>query len=334
MLLLDKETSHKREFGIDFFRIIGSFLVVVRHARIEHLPYEYILHTRLLETCVVPFFFLTSGYFLGQKFAPNNITLHAISKAFQKITWAHIINMLVFGIILIIFIKDLSFKDVYRRLGYLWFLRALLIGYATIYIANRIKKQWILIPLSIAILVLIVFANSYYSLFDIAKEGTSSYKTLLSIPFMSLGVFYRHNKEKVKVTIPILAIIFLLGYIIGYSEFQLGASTFNIPIHKQNYVIGSYIMGISIFLIAVQLKIKDNRISRIGASYSFFIYLYHISLFTIYYTLLDMGSKLIGIQYALAPYICFALTLVIGIVIKKYFKKTFRYLIGEIYLIK
>lgn len=68
----------KRKNGIDLFRLIGAFFIMCIHAEYGKLNQEYVDNLRLFSRWAVPFFFITTGFFLGSKIQKNALDFKKI----------------------------------------------------------------------------------------------------------------------------------------------------------------------------------------------------------------------------------------------------------------
>ena len=77
----------KNYFGIDMFRLLAAFLVVAVHTSplCSINPAADFVLTRILARLAVPFFFVTSGFFLVKRYAKDTVKLQMFIKKTIKI---------------------------------------------------------------------------------------------------------------------------------------------------------------------------------------------------------------------------------------------------------
>lgn len=125
----------ERKNGIDLFRLIGALAVMCIHASYGTLNQEYIANLRLLSRWAVPFFFLTSGFFLGPKIKNNTLEFKRIQNSVSVL-----ISILLVASIIYLPIcfktKSMPKNIVDFFIGvqpHLWFVGSLLTGYIFIW---------------------------------------------------------------------------------------------------------------------------------------------------------------------------------------------------------
>ena len=129
----DKNMSY---IGIDFFRLAAALLVIAIHTSpLESFnpTCDFIL-TRILARVAVPFFLMTSGFFMISRWTPNNDRLKKFVKKTALIYFAAILLYIPINIyngyfkmenLLPNIIKDIVFDG---TLYHLWYLPAAIIG--------------------------------------------------------------------------------------------------------------------------------------------------------------------------------------------------------------
>ena len=63
----------ERKNGIDLFKLIGAFFIMCLHTSYGSLDQEYVDNLRLFSRWAVPFFFISTGLFLGNKIENKNL---------------------------------------------------------------------------------------------------------------------------------------------------------------------------------------------------------------------------------------------------------------------
>ena len=124
--------------GVDMFRVAAAFLVVAIHTSplASFTEVGDFIVTRVVARIAVPFFFMTSGYFLISRYAPNAGRLQAFEKKTAAVYGAAIALYLPLNLynryfsmdhLLPNLIKDLVFDG---TMYHLWYLPAAMLGAA------------------------------------------------------------------------------------------------------------------------------------------------------------------------------------------------------------
>jgi peptidoglycan/LPS O-acetylase OafA/YrhL len=221
-------------YSIDFFKAIAAFCVVLIHLT-TFLPANnlatfgnYYIYRSFLDIAV-PFFFLTSGFFLGKKILNKN-DLNFIIGYLKKVVGYYVIFSafyLLFKLFLAIYksiisdqylptmivgvIKSITFKSLLNgSVGsfHLWFLASLIYACAILYLLLRIKLN------EKFILVLTIFAYLLYStkLFD-GPELFQHGSIMLGLLFVNIGFYLSRTNDISKIKYPVFySVIFGLIY--------------------------------------------------------------------------------------------------------------------------
>lgn len=173
--------------GIDYFRLIAALLVVAIHTSplASFSETGDFIVTRIMARVAVPFFLMTSGFFLVSRFTYNTEKL----KAFVKRT------VVIYGIAILIYIpiniyngyfkmdnllpniiKDIVFDGIFYHL---WYLPASIIGAVIAwYMVKKLDYPKALIA-AFALYLIGLFGDSYYGI----AEKSSCFKGLYSLIF-------------------------------------------------------------------------------------------------------------------------------------------------------
>ena len=161
--MIEEET---RIYGaIDIFKFIGSFFVIMIHMAPFNYDFKYakilnMLIQNYLSRVVVPFFFVTAGYFLFYKMEKDKINFIKIKKYFFHILKLYFIWLLVYLPYSLFSLKDVKHRLlIYIRnvvfaggFDHLWYLSALCFVVALIYILLYLK-----IPIKKILFVSLIF---------------------------------------------------------------------------------------------------------------------------------------------------------------------------------
>jgi hypothetical protein len=320
-----------RKNGIDLFRLIGAFFIMCLHTGYGSLNQEYVDNLRLLSRWAVPFYFITTGFFLGRKIENNNLDFKRIQKNVSRLISALIVSSILYlpiGFITGDIPKSIAniFTGSYFHL---WFIGSLLVGYVFIWYLFYIKKNNILSYISIALLLFALLTDSYDLLFDKSVRFVL-FRFLLSIPFMYIGIILS-KRENNLVNNKLLIGLVLIGFVIQFIEAELLFKLFDYKKYKHQFLIGTIVTAISLFVLSTKINLKENRFSKWGRQYSLFIYLYHPLIYMIiwgvineivpnYYNFFKMFSPLVG----------FMLTLAMAIILKRSFPGIYNVMNGNI----
>ena len=128
----------------------------------------------------------------------------------------------------------------------------------------------------------------------------------------------------------ILILLSLIGIISQYYEADFLHTHYQVDKYSIQFLITTFLTSIAIFLLSIFINIRENIISNWGRKYSLFIYLYH---FYTYFLISRIEYRLLsnhGENYSLfSPILCFALTLILGVMLNKFFNQIFNFLNGK-----
>jgi len=151
---------------------------------------------------------------------------------------------------------------------------------------------------------------------------------------MQIGIFFNKKEKTItKINFLILICFLFLGFILQYFEASFFSKYFNYDKILHEFLLGTFIMVIPLFVITIKLKINNNKISKLGLRYSLWIYLYHPFI----YILLNkvnmniFSSTTFKIIQCYNPILCFLLSIIIVILLDKYTNKVFKLTNGIIY---
>ncbi len=192
-------TKNKSYTGIDYFRFIAALLVVAIHISPLSAYSETgdFIFTRVIARVAVPFFFMTSGFFLISRYNYNYDKLKTFIKK----------SAIIYGIAILLYIplniysgyftqenllpkmiKDIIFDG---TMYHLWYLPASMIGAAIAWFAVRrfgFKKAF---AITLTLYVIGMFGDSYYGIVEKLPLLKSMYGYLFELSaYTRNGVFY------------------------------------------------------------------------------------------------------------------------------------------------
>lgn len=321
----------ERKNGIDLFRLIGAFFIMCIHTTYGSLNQEFVDNLRLISRWAVPFFFISTGFFLGNKIEKKTLDFKRIQKNVITLISILIVSSIIY--LPIAFIKgDIPVQISNILTGsyfHLWFIGSLLTGYIFIWYLYSIKRNKILPLISIFIIILAIFSDSYDQFFN-KHIDFGTIRFLLSIPFMYIGIIIS-KKENNLGNYKFLTGLVFIGLIAQYIETELFLKLFNYEKINHQFLIGTIVIAISLFIVSSTLNLRDNIFSKWGKEYSLFIYLYHPIIYNVIWIIL---MKLIPDYYdsikIFSPFIGFTLTLAFSIILHRFFPKIYNIMNGRL----
>ena len=321
-----------RNNGIDLFKLIGAFFVMCLHTSYGSLNQEYVDNLRLFSRWAIPFFFIATGFFLGNKFENKSLDFKRIQKNVIALISILIVSSIIY--IPIDFITGNFYIKITNILTgtyfHLWFIGSLLTGYIFIWYLYYIKMNKLLPIISIFIIILALFTDSYDQFIN-KNIGFDMFRFLLSVPFMYIGIIISKKRINIRRYKFLIGLVFI-GLIIQYAEAELFLNLFKYEKYTHQFLIGTIVIAIalSLFLVSSNLNIRDNIFSQWGKEHSLFIYLYHPIIYLITWTVLE---RLIPNYYdsikIFSPLIGFAIILTFSIVLNRFFPKIYNILNGK-----
>lgn len=321
-----------RKNGIDLFRLIGAFFIMCLHTVYGSLNQEYVDIIRLLSRWAVPFYFIASGFFLGYKIGNNNLDIQRIQGNIGALISILIVSTMVY--LPMNLWKGGVPKNVANILTgnyfHLWFIGALLTGYIFIWYIFYLKKYKLLPYISICILALALFTDSYDQLLG-KNLNFELFRFLLAIPFMYVGIVIS-KRENISVSNALLIGLLLVGVAIQFIEAELFFKLFQYSKSEHQFLIGTIVTAIALFILSSKLTLKENIFSKWGRQYSLFIYLYHpLVYFFTWMVLYKIAPKDFDFIKMFSPIIGFTLSLTFSILLNSYFPRIFNLLNGNIH---
>lgn len=318
---------------VNILRIVCAYLVIILHTKAfdSFGDAVRIFTSEFICRIAVPFFFITSGYFLYSKISDEGY----FRKYLKNIIKIYVIVTIIYSIFYLPFIYG-TFID--QGIGYtlkvflvngisnsLWYFPALIISVAFVYIFLRKNLINTLIVISICLLLIGLMGDSYYGLiretpfihiidsynyiFDKTRNGIT-----FGVPFITIGALINRYQLNEKIRKPL--ILFILFVIVYSVEVYVLAIT-QISKDHNMYVSLALIVPI-IFIMALnsKLTISDDT-SKYMREMSLWIYALHELLLSIVIFLKILSENTI-LNYLL---ICGITTLIAFIITKFKLKK-------------
>lgn len=274
--MISGNNIQSRNYTFDVLKIILAFCIVTKHTG---SVFQQILDP--LTTCAVPMFFMTSGWLIFSKPMTKEHLIRSGLKMMRIFIYATafwwIIRYYTKGPY-IPNIKDtalLIFSNNERVIGHLWYLSAYaysLFVVAAITSFNIARRH--LPKIAIAIFVIYFACDAYV-------VHTATYKSLTlvylfrnwiftGIPFFLIGGLFSMHKIKycnIRISIPLIIILAALAL----AEIHILH-----PIHIADVFWTTIPLSITVFAFVISQNIRHpNFLSKWGAKYSLYIYIFH-----------------------------------------------------------
>lgn len=192
-------TEKKSYAGIDYFRLIAALLIVAIHTSpfISFSQIGDFMFTRIIARVAVPFFFMTSGFFLISRYTYNTERLCAFIKK----------TILIYGTAILIYIpiniyngyfkidnllpniiKDIAFDG---TLYHLWYLPASIIGAVIAWYLLKKANYSIAFLITFALYIIGLFGDSYYGIAENVSCLNNFYSLIFQVSdYTRNGIFF------------------------------------------------------------------------------------------------------------------------------------------------
>ena len=298
-------TKNKNYTGIDYFRFIAALLIVAIHtsplASFSETG-DFIL-TRIIARVAVPFFLMTSGFFLISRYTYNTEKLGAFVKKTALIYGAAILIYIPINIyngyfkmdnLLPNIIKDIVFDG---TLYHLWYLPASNIGAVIAwYLVKKLNYPKALIVASVLYLIGL-FGDSYYGIAEKISCLNSLYDYIFQVTdhtrngiffapiFFIIGGLIADNRPQITFGKSIWG--FAVSFALMFGE-AFALHHFDLQRHDSMYV---FLLPCMYFLFNVILHFKGKRLVTLRTT-SLIIYIIHPMMIVV----IRLFSKLFHLQ--------------------------------------
>ncbi|MGG1638201.1 acyltransferase [Paenibacillus sp. NRS-1760] len=286
----------ERVYSIDYIKFFAIFAVVIIHTTTVDTQLGLILNT--ISRFAVPFFFVASGYLVGQKLLKSNIDgLSYVKKYLMKTTkifGSWLLIYVVYDLLISTLVNLQNGKDVQQGIinyfnegfnvlnifyygtfssGYqLWFLPALIWSTIIVFLFHKLNQIKLLLVISLLLNLVGLFGQAYSGVWSFSIPISTQDTLFFGLFYTSLGFFIAKYYQAVKLklsnwTYAVLIFVFLSLQI---SESWMLDS-------PSGYFISTIFLTISIFLFVLNNKPlgQNALISKIG-SQSLGIYVMHV----------------------------------------------------------
>ncbi len=282
------KAMNQRYAGIDYFRMIAAVLVITIHTSPLLTLSEtgdFIL-TRIIARVAVPFFFMTSGFFLISRYARNTEKL----KAFVRST------LQIYGIAILIYIpinvyngyfsgnhllpdilKDILFDG---TMYHLWYLPAAALGGAIAWYLVRKADYMRAIVITFGLYLVGLFGDSYYGIAATIPGMHSFYDLIFQVTdytrngifyapiFFVLGGYIAEHPKKLSSVQSVCGFAVSLGLMLGEA---LTLHDYDLQRHDSMYL---FLLPCMFFLFHALLHCK-GKCSRLFRTSALVIYIMH-----------------------------------------------------------
>lgn len=298
-------TKNESYSGIDYFRFIAALLIVAIHTSPLSSFSETgnFIFTRIVSRVAVPFFFMTSGFFLISRYTCNAEKLEAFIKKTTLIYGVAILLYIPINVyngyfkmdnLLPNIIKDIVFDG---TLYHLWYLPASIIGAAIAwYLVKKLNYPKALMVASVLYLIGL-FGDSYYGITEKISCLNSLYTYIFQVTdytrngiffapiFFILGGFIADNRPQITFGKSFLGFAISLALMLGEAMIL---HHFDLQRHDSMYV---FLLPCMYFLFIVILHFKGKRLVSLRTA-SLIIYIIYPMMIVV----IRLFSKLLHIQ--------------------------------------
>lgn len=282
----------KKQYNfLNVLKLVAAFFVVAIHVR---FPGDFGNAVIVVARFAVPFFFMVSGFFsyyedknnIKEKYKRKIRHICVLFIGCSALYFAYGCVDAFFGNGIIAYIKYVfSIKSVITFLlfnytgisEFMWFLPALIYTYIAFFLFEKTgitKKVYFLIPVLFLSGILFREVPEIFNDVPAILDNGYVYRNFafIGLPFFMLGHLIRFKEDylKEKLSNPVLCVMMLIGNVLALMADFL-------HIGKSIYF-GTFIAVFALFVFAVKNENKINapRLSHAGASYSLYIYMFHI----------------------------------------------------------
>ena len=298
-------TKNESYTGIDYFRFIAALLIIAIHTSPLGSFSETgdFMLTRIIARVAVPFFFMTSGFFLISRYTCSAEKLGAFIKKTTLIYGVAILLYIPINVyngyfkmdnLLPNIIKDIVFDG---TLYHLWYLPASIIGAAIAwYLVKKLNYPKALMVASVLYLIGL-FGDSYYGITEKISCLNSLYTYIFQVTdytrngiffapiFFILGGFIADNRPQITFGKSFLGFAISLALMLGEAMIL---HHFDLQRHDSMYV---FLLPCMYFLFIVILHFKGKRLVSLRTA-SLIIYIIHPMMIVV----IRLFSKLLHIQ--------------------------------------
>ncbi|MDK2952305.1 MAG: serine/alanine racemase [Kosmotogales bacterium] len=286
-----KDLQRGEYAGIDYFRPVAAFLVITIHtspfAGINEEA-DFIL-TGIIARVAVPFFFMTSGFFLFSELKDKRQSFYKFTVFIKKIAVIYGITILIYlplniytgrvktWVYLPCFLKDVVFDGTFYHL---WYLPAAIIGAGIVYLLLKKLKAEQAFIICLFLYILGLFGDSYYGIVEKISFLKAFYKNLFVVfdytrnGIFLAPIFFMMGAMIAKRTKKMSLITGLAGFILSLSLMLVEGLllyNFDLQCHDSMY----FMLLPCLFFLFRILILWEGKSLKYLRNLSMFVYLIH-----------------------------------------------------------
>lgn len=283
---------------IDRIKYLVSFLVLIIHFRpfSDFNPIIDFSSVQVVSRIAVPFFFISTGYFIGNNGLKKDVILKSIKRNLKLyIFWTIIylpISIIVFMPQYPNILLNLTILGVYFHL---WFIPALIFSIIALYFLNKFLRPSIITFIAFVFFSIGVFGDAYHGVLQSGwfLNGMNHYLDIFTTTrnglffgflFVSLGYFIQQSEITYKISKSRAWVGFIISYVFMFIEMGL-LMTYTIPFEYNMYF---SIIPTTFFLFIVCLKYPSKDDSIDLRNKATIIYFSHFIVYFIVYGIITL----------------------------------------------
>lgn len=274
--------------GIDYFRLLAAFLIVAIHTSplMNISPTGDFILTRVIARTAVPFFFMTSGFFLISNYGCYDSKLSGFAKKTAKIYLVAILIYIPVNIytgyfkadnLLPNIIKDIVFDG---TMYHLWYLPASIIGAVIAWYAVKGNSYIKAFTITGLLYLVGLFGDSYYGLVESMPAINGFYELIFQVTdytrngvffapvFFVMGAYIADDRKESSALKCAVGFVLCLALMLCEA---LVLRKFGVQRHDSMYI---FLVPCMYFLLALLLKIGGRRNAHLR-DLSLVIYIIH-----------------------------------------------------------
>jgi hypothetical protein len=316
----------EQRFGsIDYGKFVFSILIIGLHTAVfSDISYDIAFFiNQILARLAVPFFFISSGFFIGLKMLKNNNDSSFIYKYFLKYLKLFLFFSLLYSPLtfywayssaesLTVNILQYIQSILFLAPAYLWFIIALALG---VVIVKFLVKIPIILGVFISLILFFtgVLGNSYLFLFDTNNSILNFYFQIFlttrngfffSVPYIYSGYLVAIYLKNIK--IKTIFAIFIFSFLLYSIEVYFVHS----QLIETNIDTSMYFLllptSLFLFILIKMINIKNNNTSRELARMSLYLYVFQFAFISF---VLILNKYVLNHTFIITPTLAFFFTL-------------------------
>lgn len=289
--------ENKNIVGIDLFKFIAAILIVILHCIGDYFGELGNMFKVNICSIAVPFFFITSGYFYGNKLNKDKKNMKKYFIKYEKkllkiyLVWSLIGIPFIFKAyyriyngnfkyIFLLMIRNVFFTGTF---GIYWYILAMIGASFLIYIFVKNDKLKLMYLLSFIFFLFGVIYSGlqnffdkniiFYFLFKLTWIVFASERNFLMVAWFYMSIGYYFSTHKININFIQSIILFILSTLLKFGEYYLNLSGL---LNGNTILIMQSIQAIAYFFIALNLKVYFlSGYSKIMRELSSTIYFTH-----------------------------------------------------------